>query len=175
VQRLLGENYSWALRRDLRPSRTRQHFWYHSEDNGEQRRGERILDPHEDFESFIDHIGLMQHLSGVLATYDRKTPIAEVLVDRPDLFYGLARVQYLAKLPYAEIRDNLIHRDFVPAQLIRFFLSVLGMECTTPLSIRYVRGVFFQGVPLPEQIGQGMPEDWRFPLQPRMVEAESAA
>jgi hypothetical protein len=117
----------------------------------------------------------MQHLSGVLATYDHKTPVAEVLVDRPDLFYGLARVQYLAKLPYAEIRDNLIHRDFVPAQLIRFFLSVLGMECTTPLSIRYVRGVFFQGVPLPAEIRKGMPEDWRFPVQPRMVEAESAA
>jgi len=27
-------------------------------------------------------------------------------MDKPDLFYGLARVQYLAGLPYAEIRDN---------------------------------------------------------------------
>ncbi|HLJ20173.1 MAG TPA: hypothetical protein VKU84_08240, partial [Stellaceae bacterium] len=63
VQGLLRENYGWALRRDLRLSPTRQHFWYHSADNGEQRRGERILDPHEEFESFIDHIGLMQHLS----------------------------------------------------------------------------------------------------------------
>lgn len=175
VQRLLKENYSWALRRDLRLSKTRQHFWYHSEDNGEQRRGERILDPHEHFESFIDHIGLMQHLSGVLATYDRDTPVAEVLVDRPDLFYGIARVQYLAKLPYAEIRDNLIDRDFIPAQLIRFFLSVLGMECTTPLSIRYVRGVFFQGMPLPEEIGTGIADDWRFPVQPGKIEAETAA
>jgi len=175
VQRLLMENYSWALRLDLRLSRTRQHFWYHSEDNGEQRRGERILDPHEEFESFIDHIGLIQHLSCVLATYNRKTPVAEVLVDRPDLFYGLARVQYLAKLPYAEIRDNLVDRDFVPAQLIRFFLSVLGMECTTPLSIRYVRGVFFQGTPLPEEIRKGAADDWRFPVQPRMIEEESAA
>jgi hypothetical protein len=112
---------------------------------------------------------------GAAQTYDRKTPVAEVLVDRPDLFYGLARVQYLAKLPYAEIRDNLIDRDFIPAQLIRFFLSVLGMECTTPLSIRYVRGVFFQGMPLAEEIRQGVGDDWRFPVQPRMVEAESAA
>lgn len=175
VQRLLKENYSWALRRDLRHSRTRQHFWYHSADNGEQRRGERILDPHEEFESFIDHIGLMQHLSGVLATYDRKTPVAEVLVDRPDLFYGLARVQYLAPLPYAEFRDNLIDRDFIPAQLIRFFLSVLGMECTTPLSIRYVRGVFFQGMPLPEEIRRGTAGDWQFPLQPRVAEEASVA
>ena len=175
VQRILQENYSWALRRDLRHSSTRQHFWYHSADNGEQRRGERILDPHEEFESFTDHIGLVQHLSGVLATYDRKTPVAEVLVDRPDLFYGLARVQYLAKLPYAEFRDNLIDREFIPAQLIRFFLSVLGMECTTPLSIRYVRGVFFQGMPLPDEIRKGGAGDWRFPLQPRIAEEASVA
>ncbi|HKX07821.1 MAG TPA: hypothetical protein VJN67_06480, partial [Stellaceae bacterium] len=175
VQRLLQENYSWALRRDFRHSGARQHFWYHSADNGEQRRGERILDPHEEFESFIDHIGLVQHLSGVLATYDRRTPIAEVLVDKPDLFYGLARVQYLAKLPYAEFRDNLIDRAFIPAQLIRFFLSVLGMECTTPLSIRYVRGVFFQGMPLPDEIRKVGAGDWRFPLQPRIAEEASVA
>jgi hypothetical protein len=175
IQRLLIENYGWALRYDLRPARTRQHFWYHSADNGEQRRGERILDPHEEFESFIDHIGLIQHLSCVLASYSPKTPIAELLVDKPDLFYGLARVQYLAGLPYAEIRDNLIDRDFIPAHLIRFFLSVLGMECTTPLSIRYVRGVFFQGMPLPEDIRKGTAGDWKFPLQPRMLEEENAA
>jgi hypothetical protein len=172
VQQALRENYGWALRYDLRVSKARQHFWYHSADNGEQRRGERILDPHEEFESFIDHIGLVQHLSSVLASYAPEKSAAEVLIDRPDLFYGLARVQYLAGLPYAEIRDNLLDRDFIPAQLIRFFLSALGMECTTPLSIRYVRGVFFQGMPLPDEVRAGAVDDWKFPVQPRMVEAE---
>jgi hypothetical protein len=164
ARRLIRAGYSWALRYDMRPAKTRQHFWYHSSDNGEQRRGERILDPHEEFESFIDHIGLIQQLSCVLQTYPDRTTIGEVLMDRPDLYYGIARIQYLAGLPYAEFRDNLLHRDFIPAHLIRFFLSVLGMECTTPLSIRYVRGVFFQGMPLPGEIARGAVDDWRFPV-----------
>ena len=72
----------------------------------------------------------------------------------------------LADLPYAEIRDNLIHKDFIPAHLIRFFLASLGIECSTPLSIRYVRGVFFQGVPLPAELVSGTTRDWRYPVEP---------
>jgi hypothetical protein len=164
LKRILRGRYGWALRCDMRHSRTRQHFWYHSIDNGEQRRGERIIDPHEEFESFIDHIGLMQRLSCVLASYEDDTIVAELLCDHPDLSYGVARAQYLADLPYAEIRDNLLHREFLPAHLIRFYLAVLGIECTSPLSIRYVRGVFFQGLPLPEEIASGVGDDWMFPL-----------
>ena len=175
VQDLLRRDYAWALRTDQRQSKTRQHFWYHSIDNGEQRRGERVVDPHEEFESFIDHIGLAQRVSSVLASYGSSVPVAEVLIEHPELFYGLARVQYLAGLPYAEIRDNLLHRDFLPAYLIRFFLSALGIECTTPLSIRYVRGVFFQGIPLPEELARGARADWRFPRQPVPSEIEGAA
>jgi hypothetical protein len=175
VQALLGRNYGWALRTDLRQSRARQHFWYHSIDKGEQRRGERVIDPHEEFESFIDHIGLIQRLAAVLTCFDADATVAQVLVEYPELYYGLARVQYLASLPYAEIRDNLLDRDFLPAHIIRFYLSVLGIECTTPLSIRYVRGVFFQGLPLPDEIARGVSRDWRFPAQPSSPELVGAA
>jgi hypothetical protein len=174
IRAILRQNYVWALRIDQRRSNTRQHFWYHSIDNGEQRRGERIIDPHEEFESFIDHIGLIQRLAAILATYDANATVAQVLVECPELYYGIARVQYLAGLPFAEIRDNLLHRDFLPAHLIRFYLSMLGIECTTPLSIRYVRGVFFQGLPLPEDISRGADPDWRFPAQPRSPELVGA-
>lgn len=175
LRALLRTRYDWALAYDMRQSKTRQHFWYHSIDNGEQRRGERIIDPHEEFESFIDHIGLVQRLACALSTYEDDTPVAEAIADVPELSYGVARVQYLSRLPYAEIRDNLLHRDFLPAHLIRFFLSVLGIECTSPLSIRYVRGVFFQGMPMPEDISRGASEDWIFPMQPEALPLEGAA
>ncbi|MDR5798147.1 hypothetical protein QCE49_32635 [Caballeronia sp. LZ008] len=166
LQRLLRKNYAWALRYDMLLSKTRQHFWYHSTDNGEQRRGERILDPHEEFESFVDHIGLIQRLACVAMSYDDDTLVGELMFANPDLEMAVSRVQYLDGLPYAEIRDNLIHRDFIPAQLIRFFLASLGIECSTPLSIRYVRGVFFQGMPLPAEIAAGTNRDWRYPIEP---------
>jgi hypothetical protein len=167
IQRLLASGYAWALRMDLTRSKPRQHFWYHSIDSGEQRRGERILDPHEEFESFIDHVGMIQRLAAALASYDPAASVAEVIADAPDLAYAIARVQYLAGLRYAEIRGALADRDFVPAHLIRFMLATLGMECPNPMSIRYVRGVFFQGMPLGDEIARGADPDWTFPELPR--------
>lgn len=170
LRELLRTNYRWALTLDRTHSRAFQHFWYHSEDNGEQRRGERIIDPHEEFESFIDHVGLVQRLSAVLAAYDDDLPIAEAVADFPELAFAASRVQYMAGLPYGEIRGNIVHRDFLPAHLIRFYLAVLGMELSAPLSIRYVRGVFMPGMPLAHEIAAGASEDWTFPaLDPDLV------
>ena len=175
LARLLRTNYAWALQMNLSLSRARQHFWYHSVDSGEQRRGERVIDPHEEFESFIDHVGLIQRLAAVLATYDDSSSAAEVVADTPDLAFAVSRVQYLAGLPYAEIRGGLADRDFVPAHLIRFMLASLGMECTNPMSIRYVRGVFFPGMPLMDEVAHGANRDWIFPELPRVREPAEAA
>lgn len=151
LREILRRNYVWALTADRTLAETHQHFWYHSIDNGEQRRGERVIDPHERFESFIDHIGLIQRLAAVLVSRGDKERAGDVVLDHPDLHYAISRVQYLDGLLYAEIRDPLAHRDFVPADLIRFFLASLGIRGSTPLSIRYVRGTFFQDQPLPSE------------------------
>lgn len=171
---LLTSRYAWALRQDLNQPGTREHFWYHSADNGEQRRGQRGVDPHEEFESFIDHIGLAQRLYAVMNSYDDDAFAADVIADSPELAFAISRVQYLAEIPYAEIRGNLIAREFIPAHLIRFLLATLGMECASPLSVQYVRGVFFQGMPLAEEVASGADEDWQFPLPPPLNESTEA-
>ncbi len=174
LRRLLHDGYGWALRMDLGNSEARRHFWYHSADNGEQRRGDRGVDPHEEFESFIDHVGMTQRLAALLTAYDDDAPVAEIIADQPDIAYAISRVQYLAGLPYSEIRGNLGSADFLPSQLIRFFLACLGMECGNPLSIRYVRGVFFQGMRLPHEIAAGTQDDWALPEQPSVSQLGAA-
>lgn len=161
---LLRANYRWALTLDRTHSRAAQHFWYHSVDNGEQRRGERVIDPHEEYESFVDHVGLVQRLSGVLAAYDDALPVAEAVADFPEIAFAASRIQYMADLPYGEIRGNIVDRAFLPAHLIRYYLAVLGMDLSAPLSIRYVRGVFMPGMPLAHEIAAGASEDWVFPV-----------
>ena len=101
---------------------------------------------HEEFESFTDHVGMVQRLAALLTAYDDEAPVAEIIAGQPDVAYAISRVQYLSGQPYAEIRGDLGSADFLPSQLIRFFLGCLGMECSNPLSMRYVRGVFFQGM-----------------------------
>jgi hypothetical protein len=172
---LLHDRYDWALRMNLGHSKARRHFWYHSADNGEQRRGDRGVDPGEEFESFIDHVGMIQRLAALLTVYNDDAPIAEIVADQPDIAYAISRVQYLADLPYAEIRGDLGAADFLPSHLIRFFLACLGMECGNPLSMRYVRGVFFQGMPLPHEIGAGTEDDWALPAQPATTQKGIAA
>jgi len=78
--------------------------------------------------------------------------VGDVVLDHPDLHYAISRVQYLDGIPYAEIRDSIVDRDFVPAHLIKFYHACLGMRAATPLSIRYVRGTFFQSQPLPQDL-----------------------
>ncbi|APH71663.1 hypothetical protein [Aquibium oceanicum] len=148
---ILRRNYGWALTADRSLAETHQHFWYHSIDSGEQRRGERIIDPHERFESFIDHVGLIQRLASVLVSHADDDRAGDVVLEHPDIHYAMSRAQYLDRLPYAEIRDPIAHRDFIPADLIRFFLASLGIRGATPLSIRYVRGTFFQDHPVPSE------------------------
>ena len=166
LRTLLATRYAWALNHNLSRDGAREHFWYHSSDNGEQRRGQRGVDPHEHFESFIDHIDLAQRLNDALRNYHKQDFVAEVIADAPELAYGISRVQYLADIPFAEIRGNLVAREFVPAELIRFLLATLGLECASPLSVQYVRGVFFQGMPLAEEVAHGAAQDWQFPIPP---------
>jgi hypothetical protein len=154
--------YKWELQQDLGHSDTRRHFWYHSADNGEQRRGERVIDPHESFESFIDHLGAIQRLAATLAAYDEETPMAFVVADHPDLTFVISRVETMAHRPYREIQGNLLHKDFTPAMLIRWYLTIIGLDSTYPLSIRWVPGVLFQGLPLWRDIAAGTSADWKF-------------
>lgn len=158
----LLSDYRWELMQDLSHSDARRHFWYHSIENGEQRRGERIIDPHEHFESFIDHLGIVQRLASVLTGYDDATPMGNVILDHPELAFAAARVETMAHRPYKEVLGNLLHKDFSPAHLIRFYLSVLGFESTYPLSIRWVPGVVFQGLPSLPKIMFGVGRDWKF-------------
>lgn len=166
--------YGWALATSLAGPDARKHFWYHSIDFGEQRRGDRGIDPHEEFESFIDVIGAIQRLAAALLSYPDDSPVAEVIADQPALAFEIARVQTLAGLPYAEIRGNLGGAAFAPAYAIRFMLAVLGMECTNPLSIRYVRGVFFQGMPLADDLAGATDAFWPFPPEPVLQPREFA-
>lgn len=158
LRNVLLHKYAWALRLDRTLATSHQHFWYHSEDHGEQRRGDRIIDPYEQFESFIDHVGLIQRLASVLSSYEDDRTVGEIVFLHPDLHFAISRVQYLRDIAYAEIRAEFTHRDFYPSNLIRFFLASLGIRSAAPLSIRYVRGTFFQDAPLPNELTASLPD-----------------
>jgi hypothetical protein len=155
VTQLLDEvedRYAWALDVDFEAPGAREHFWYKSEENGENRRGVRAIDPGVEFETFVDVAGAVQRLRRRLVAARPEHTVGRFLVEAPEEALVTSRVQLAARMPYSEIRANVIDARFRPSDAIGCFLSILGIERPEPASVQWVRGVFFQAAPLAEEI-----------------------
>jgi hypothetical protein len=162
--RLLVETrYSWVLQLDFTRDAARHFFWYRSEENGENRRGERSVDIGVERETFIDVAGSVRRLYDFLQALPEETTVGEFLLGDPEHTLAVQRVQTAEDNPYSEVHADICAEDFLASDGIRTFLAILGLETATPASRRWVRGVFFRGAPLPEDLEQGIEEDWRFP------------
>jgi len=170
---LVERRYGWALSIDLGTPDARAHFWYKSEENGENRRGERAIDPGLENETFVDVSGAVQELYRLLLNADSRESIGRFLLNAPEQSHVVSRVQLAGRLPYTEIRGNILHRKFLPMDGIRFLLSTLGLEASHPYSTRWVRGVFLQGAPLPGEIASGSGDDWLFPSFKSVISGSS--
>jgi hypothetical protein len=146
------------------------YFWYHSEEAGEQRRGERAVDPCLEYETLVDVIGPVQSCYQRLMdeAWSDSECTARFTLAHPDLAYIVGRIQFLSDQPYGEIRGNLIAKSFLPIKVIRFFLSIFGFESGAPRSVAWVRGVLLQGCPSPDDIRAGRFGDWIMPLKPNL-------
>jgi hypothetical protein len=163
LRALIRTRYDWALGVDQAAPGARAHFWYRSEEHGENRRGERDVDPGTENETFVDVVGAVQSLERELAAAPAEMSVGRFLMQHPEHAHVVSRVQLSARLPYTEIRGNIIDRDFLPMDGIRFLLSMMGLECSHPHNTRWVRGVFLQGAPTPDDIRSGEGSDWIFP------------
>jgi hypothetical protein len=167
LRTIVDKRFAWALQIDQSADGARYHFWYKSEENGENRRGERDLDPGVEWETFVDVVGAVQALSVALddaLAVDPNCTVGRFLLDEPDHAMIVSRVQMAAELPYTELCANVIDKEFRPCDAIRFFLSVLGIDLPDPASILWVRGVFFAGAPLATELADtagraGLPID----------------
>jgi hypothetical protein len=166
LKAILEDAYSWALDIDFTRPGAAHYFWYRSEENGENRRGERAVDPGVEFETFVNVAGHMQELHARVSRCPADWTVARYLVDYPEDVYFVSRAQLVADHPYGECQSNLIDESFRPSDLIQYYLTVLGMETTNPGNFRWVRGVFMQGAPLPQDIEAMSRRDWVLPTLP---------
>lgn len=145
LSQLIEEEYSWALGIDFRQQGQEWHFWYKSTDNSENRRGERAVDPGLENETFVNVAGAVQDLKRALAGSGSDETVAELLLSRPELRMIVSRVQLAKRFSYYELNVNFIARGFKIGEVIRFFLSYLGLQNYKYVSEQWVQGVFFQG------------------------------
>lgn len=150
VRGLLGiveHRYRWVTVLAENNDTSREHFWYRSSENGENRRGERSIDPGVELETFVDVAHAVRVLHGQLLQASQSMTVGEWLLNVPEQTALVARVQLADEMPYTEIHGNLVSAQFVPSDLIRFFLSALGMRRVLPASDLWLGGVFLAGSP----------------------------
>jgi hypothetical protein len=177
LQSLIERAYGWALTTDYADPAARHFFWYRSAEKDEPRLGERFSEPGAERELPLGIGSMTAALHGELAQLapgQGKANVGEFLLAHPRWRGILRRIQSLAELPYAEIRDNLLGRGCLPVDLLRCKLSIFGAGKFDPKSDRWTRITLFQGAPTIEGLGQPEADDWAFPCFTRGKRGEGA-
>ncbi|NKB75894.1 MAG: hypothetical protein GKR96_02355 [Gammaproteobacteria bacterium] len=164
----IEEHYQWALKLDYEEKSESARFWYVSEEKLEPRLGERFDEPGADKEQPLAFGRDVAILYRELAEIDANQKIAVFLLQKPEHRHSVRRVQTTAKLPYAEVQDNLISSIMRPIDLLRCKLSFFGASRFDPRSDRWVRITMYQHAPFPDELYQeGMDvDDWVYPPLP---------
>ena len=160
---IIETRYRWLLEIDFGSETARHFFWYRSEENGENRRGERSVDLGVERETFVDTAGAVRRLYDFLLSLPADQTVGEFLLCEPDHTAAVRRVQIAGESPYSELQADVCDQNFRASDGIRTFLAILGIDMAVPATTRWVRGVFFQGAPLPDDLIRGGAGEWRFP------------
>jgi hypothetical protein len=166
LRRIVHGDYAWALAAPYR-DHPPHHFWYRTtKAPRDVRRGLRGRAEALEAETAMDTVLQVQRLSACLEQAAANAAVADIVCARPDLRHIVARVQSLAGLPYAELREDWLSSRFSPFRSVRFVLAFFGLEKFEAAMPKSVRGTFMQGAPIAEDVAAGVDGDWPFPVMP---------
>ena len=169
---LIERKYNWALSIDFSNHESSGVFWYRSEEKMEPRLGHTGVDIGMDKEMPLGIARRVRDCYDQLCQYDHDNPnknIAHFIVKNPTYNGIVARIQTMSQSFYGDIRENLVHKDVLPINLLRCKLSFFGVSKFDPRSRLWVRNTMFQGAPLFDDFGKPFLDDWHFPLKPAFL------
>jgi muconolactone delta-isomerase len=156
----IEQDYKWALETDWSDHTQIARLWYVSAEKLEPRLAERAEEPLSDYEQALAPGRDVADLYEALTTLPDVAPVAELLLACPEHRYAVRRVQTVAAHPYSEVRDNTIHADMLPIDLLRAKLSFFGATRFDPRSDRWVRISMFQNAPFPDEMPSEKADSW---------------
>ncbi|MBX0297089.1 hypothetical protein [Haloarcula nitratireducens] len=166
LESLITSSYQWALDIDMTQSGAQHYVWYRSVENEEPRIGVREEHDYEEYEIDAAIARQVQQLYADLQQAPAADSVAEFLFEYPEHREIAERIQTVHNLPYAEVRANPIDEEFVPLTFISCLKAIWGIQKAHPKSIGWVRGTFFQGAPLREELPDGETSYWAYPSRP---------
>ncbi len=163
TMQLIRLHYQWALDTDFDEHDACARFWYVSEEKLEPRLGERFEESGADKEQPLAFARDIKSFFRQLESSVANDSMARFLMSYPEHRGAARRLQLVNRLPYAEIRDNLIGSEMVPIDMLRCKLSFFGANKFDPRSDRWVRITMYQDAPFPDEFNATEPDDWIFP------------
>ncbi|MCR9140010.1 MAG: hypothetical protein NXI27_28715 [Alphaproteobacteria bacterium] len=163
LQDIVQHSYGWALDIDFDDPASQEKYWYVSQNKLEPRVGKRAtLAPLGDLEMPIAIGRDIAGMARALKAWPGTTPIAEFLLHHSEYRHLVRRAQLMDAFPYCEIRDNLLHTDALPLDMLRCKLSFFGATRFDPKSDRWTRITMFQHAPYPEDLANCEADDWTY-------------
>ncbi|MDF1722622.1 MAG: hypothetical protein P1U65_18270 [Minwuia sp.] len=170
LRALIDRSHGWAQALPLDGPQADARFWYYSEDKLEPRLGHRHAEPGGMLEmplAFARDLRALCRDIDLAITRGSATGItATFLMTHPQHRHTVRRVQSLAGLDYAEVRDNLVAEGVRPIDLLRFKLAFFGASKFDPKSDLWTRITLFQGAPQPDELADADPDGWTFAVRP---------
>lgn len=167
---LIDRTQGWAQALSLDGQQADARFWYYSEDKLEPRFGHRHAEPGGMLEMPLafarDLRALRRDLAEAITVDGQSSITAAFLMGHPQHRHTVRRVQSIAGLDYAEVRDNLVADGVRPIDVLRFKLAFFGASRFDPKSDLWTRITLFQGAPQPDGLANADPDGWSFAIRP---------
>ena len=163
--KIIESNYNWAIKTNFKKKENSYLFWYISEEKLEPRLGERYNEPGANLEQPLGIGKMVNELYYFIHKQNKnilKLNIAEFLLLYPQFRGIIRRIQTLADYEYGEVKDNVLSKNVLPINMLRFKLSFFGASRYDPKSDRWLRVSFYSGAPFLENLNKKNVEEWGF-------------
>ena len=160
----IENNYDWALKIDFSKKENLYLFWYISEEKLEPRLGERYNENGSELEQPLGIARMVQKLYNFLIDHKNthKETVAKFLLSYPEHRGIIRRIQTLSDYKLGEIKDNILAKNTMPIDMLRFKLSFFGASRYDPKSDRWLRVSFFAGAPFYKDLSSLNVDSWGF-------------
>jgi hypothetical protein len=159
---LIEKDYQWALEVDFSKKDNDYLFWYISAAKLEPRLGERYNEEGSELEQHLGVAKMAQKLHLKIQKVNFDLSVAEYLVLNPEFRGIIRRIQSLEQYPFAEVQDNILSKETIPINMLRFKLSFFGANRYDPKSDRWLRVSFFSGAPFLSNLNEQNVDSWGF-------------
>ena len=135
-----------------------------SEEKLEPRLGERYNENGAELEQPLGIGRMVQQLYKFLINHSEihKETVAKFLLTYPEYRGIIRRIQTLSDYKLGEVKDNILAKNTMPIDMLRFKLSFFGANRYDPKSDRWLRVSFFSGAPYLSDLNNKNVDEWGF-------------